>query len=492
MARTLARPPSPAHRMATGSSRSLRRRWLAAVLLGLALPVAAQGPPRPSNEPQDFLREPPDPSRLIGPFTLTAIGELLYSHPLANTTDAEMQKVFALARTGDATFGHLEVPCFDFAGFTGQGYGNGLLWGEAALAADIKALGVDLVSLASNHGTDWGEAGLLATRSLLDAQGLVHAGGGRTLQEARRAGVLTTPRGRIALVSTTSTFKPNAGANDAMGEVPARAGVSILRTRCVTLVTAEQLARIRDLATQLASPLKPAPAPDAREVTFGEAIYRLGDRRGLTYEMDLFDHAGLLAAVRAAKAAADLVLFTVHAHESPTGMDDDAPAPPDFLVRISHDAVDAGADVVLNTGQHSLRGIEVYKGKPVFYGLGAFFIRGAIKVLPETVFRAFPDATGHAPPPAPQERSVRPGGNPACWYDGVVAQIDLQDGLATVVRLHALDTGNTYEAARRGVPHFADAANTQRILTHLQAVSAPFGTAITIEDGVGVIRIRAR
>lgn len=465
---------------------------LGIAMLGIAARGAAQDAPRPSNRPQDFLREPPRPSRLTGAFTLTAIGELLYSHPLANTTDAEMQKVFALVRTGDATFGHLEVPCFDFAGFPGQGYGNGLLWGEAALAADIKALGVDMVSLASNHGTDWGEAGLLATRSLLDAQGILHAGGGRTLQEARRAGVLTTPKGRIALVSTTSTFKPNAGANDAMGEVPARAGISLLRTRCVTLVTAEQMAKIRDLATALASPLKPAPAADARDVLFGDAVYRIGDRKGLTYEMDLYDHAGLLAAVRAAKDAADFVIFSVHAHESPTGQDDDAQQPPDFLVRIAHDAVLAGADLVLDHGQHSLRGIEIYQGKPVFYGLGAFFLRGAIKALPETVFRVFPDASGNAPPPPPKERSVRPGGNPACWYDGVVAQIELQDGIATAVRLHALDTGNTYEDARRGVPHFADAANTQRILTHLQAISAPFGTRIAIEDGLGVVRIGAR
>ena len=454
--------------------------------------AAAQGPPRPSNDPQDFLREPPRPSSLAGPFTLTAVGELLYSHPLANTTDEEMQRVFALVRRGDATFGHAEVPFFDFDGFTGQGYGNGLLWGEAALAADIKALGVDMVSLASNHGTDWGEAGLLATSGLLDAQGIMHAGGGRTLREARAAGILTTPKGKVALVSAASTFKPNAGANDAMGEIPARAGISILRTRRITKVTTDQMAKIRDLATSLASPLKPAPLPDARDVTFGEEIYRVAETPGLTYEMDLFDHAGLLAAVRAAKAAADLVIFSLHAHESPTGMDDDAPAPPDFLIRLSRDVVDAGADVVLDHGQHSLRGIEIYKGKAICYGLGAFFIRGKIKVLPESVFRAFPDATGKAPPPAPKERSVRPGGNPACWYDGVVVQIDLRDGNADTLRLYPLDTGNTYDEARRGVPHFAEEANARRILTHLQEISVAFGTSIAIDGSVGVIRVGAK
>ncbi len=256
---------------------------------------------RPSNEPQDFLKEPPRPSRLKGPFTLTAVGELLYSHPLADTTDTEMQKVFKLVRQGDVTYGHAEVPFFDFKDFKGQGYGNGLLWGEGALAKDIKALGVDMVSLASNHGTDWGVEGLMETSHLLDEQGVMHAGGGRKLSEARKAGILETPKGNIALVSTASTFKPNAGANDAMGEIPARGGISTLRTRKINLVTAAQMAKIKDIATQLASPRQPAPAIDAREVEFGNEIYRLSDKHGLTYEMDLYDHAALLKAVRDAK-----------------------------------------------------------------------------------------------------------------------------------------------------------------------------------------------
>ena len=44
----------------------------------------------------------------------------------------------------------------------------------------------------------------------------------------------------------------------------------------------------------------------------------------IAYEMELYDQAALLRAVREAKAAADLVVFTIHAHESPTGLDDDS------------------------------------------------------------------------------------------------------------------------------------------------------------------------
>src|SRR3546814_7376969 len=127
-----------------------------------------------------------------------------------------------------------------------------------------------------------------------------------------------------------------------------------------------QFDALRALATERASPREPAPASDAREISFGEEIYRVGTGDPVIYEMDLYDHAGLLKSVRDAKQASDLTIFTIHAHESPTGMDDDTPAPPNFLKTLFHDVVDAAADVVVGGGPHSLRGTEIYKGKPIF------------------------------------------------------------------------------------------------------------------------------
>jgi poly-gamma-glutamate synthesis protein (capsule biosynthesis protein) len=66
---------------------------------------------------------------------------------------------------------------------------------------------------------------------------------------------------------------------------------------------------------------------------------------------------------------------------------------------------------------------------------------------------------------------------------------DFDGGKAKTVRLYPLDAGNTYEASRRGIPHLADAANARRILEALQKDSAQFGTHISIEGSVGVIRI---
>ena len=466
---------------------------LAAALLCAAGSASAQAqtqPPRPSNEPQDFLKTPPKPASIKGAFSLVSLGDFLYSHPMAGHPSPEFQKVVELIKKGDVTIGNQEGVFIDLKTFKGEAYGSGQLWGEGALGKDLKAMGVDMVSMANNHSTDFGPQGLLEAQRLLDEAGMVHAGGGANLKEAREAEILTTAKGKVALISTASTFKVNAGANDAFGETNARPGISILRLKTINLVNQSQLDKIRALATELASGRKPAPAPDATEITFGDEIYRLSTTQtGLIYDMELYDHADLLKSVRDAKAASDLVVFTIHAHESTTGMDDDTPPPPNFLIKLFHDCVDAGADVIMGGGPHSLRGVEIYKGKPVFYGLGVFFIKGEIKALQETAFRVFPDATGHAPPPPPEERSVRAGGNPASWYDSVVAVTDFQDGKAKVVRLYPLDVGNTYDRSRRGNPHFADAANAQRILANLQRDSAQFGTKIAIEGSVGVIRI---
>ncbi|WP_210275215.1 CapA family protein [Sphingomonas sp. So64.6b] len=443
----------------------------------------------PSKDPDEMLRAPRKAGVTHGDFDLISIGDLLYSHPMADNANPEFQKVLAIVRSGDVTIGNQEGVFMDLKTFKGEAYGPGQLWGEATLAKDMRAMGVDMVSVANNHSFDWGPEGLLETRRLLDAAGMVHSGGGASLEQARRAGILTTPKARVALVSVASSFKPNATANDPMGEVPARPGISTLRTRKIILITPAQMAMVRKLATELASTLAPAPPADSTEVTLGDQIYRLSDKSGLHYDMDLYDHAALLKAVRDGKDAADLLVFTIHAHESPTGFDDDTPAPPDFLIKLFHDVVDAGADVVMGGGPHSLRGIEIYKGQPIFYGMGVFFIKGEIKALQETAFQVFPDATGKAPPPEPPEQSVRRGGNPASWYDGMVASTEFRDGKPVLIRLYPLDVGNTYDRTRRGNPHLADPENARRILAMLQRESALLGTKIEIEGTTGVIRL---
>jgi poly-gamma-glutamate synthesis protein (capsule biosynthesis protein) len=433
---------------------------------------------------------------VAGHFALVTIGDLLYSHPFASYPDPKLQQVFSLLRSGDVTVANKEGVFFDLRTFKGTGHDGGLLWGEAALGRDMKAIGVDMVSVANNHSMDWGWEGLSDSLRLLDQAGVAYAGGGRDLSEARAAGFLSTPKGVVALVGATSTFTANAGASDAFENMPARAGASILRWQQVNLVTAEQMARIRGLAAARASTYEPAPSPQAREVSFGGERYRLSDHAGLHYEMNRYDLDGLLESVRAARRTANLVIFTIHTHETATGDDDDNPQPPDFLVELAHDVIDAGADVFFGTGIHDLRGIEIYKGRPVFYGMGSFFINGDIEAMRQSSLQAY----GHADRPhsgSPRKTGgpnscfqVRAGGNPKTWYDGMVAVTGFEHGRARTVRLYPLDLGDTCDRSRRGLPHLADPADARRILGDLQRYSARFGTRIAIEGSVGMIRLQ--
>jgi poly-gamma-glutamate synthesis protein (capsule biosynthesis protein) len=455
---------------------------IASILMSLSAAVSAQPALPPSVDPQEFVHGPPKPASVKGKFSVASVGDLLLARPQTQVADPEMGKVLTLLRGADVAIANQEGMAFDLKTYTGWAYGDGQVWAYPSMARDYRAMGIELISVANNHGMDWGPVGLFESMRLLDAAGVAHAGGGRDLQEARSAGFFDTPKGRVGLVATASTFKVNAGADDAFGETPARPGISTLRTETIHEVTAEHLAAIRDLATDLASPLKPAPAPGARQITFGGETYRQAERAGLHYEMDLYDHASLLKAVHEAKKQSDLVVFYIHAHESPTGDDDDTPEPPDFLVKLFHDVVDVGADVVMGGGPHSLRGIEIYKGKPLLYGLGLFYFKPIIMALQETALQKYSDE-GYAPAPDPRPH------NPDIWYDSVLVMSDFDGGRLERVRLYPIDLKNTDPPGSRGLPHFAAPAKARQILETLQRDSLQFGTKIVVQGSMGVINI---
>jgi poly-gamma-glutamate synthesis protein (capsule biosynthesis protein) len=64
------------------------------------------------------------------------------------------------------------------------------------------------------------------------------------------------------------------------------------------------------------------------------------------------------------RAADDVVIASHH-----WGLDHEVL---DYQVEIAHTAIDAGADLVMGHGPHVPLGIEVYKDKPIFYGVGSF------------------------------------------------------------------------------------------------------------------------
>ena len=70
-------------------------------------------------------------------------------------------------------------------------------------------------------------------------------------------------------------------------------------------------------------------------------------------------------AIAAAREDADVVIVAHH-----WGYSSWVEVLQDYEVTLARDAVEHGADAVLCHHHHSLRGIEVHRGRPIFYGLG--------------------------------------------------------------------------------------------------------------------------
>jgi poly-gamma-glutamate synthesis protein (capsule biosynthesis protein) len=95
------------------------------------------------------------------------------------------------------------------------------------------------------------------------------------------------------------------------------------------------------------------------------------DQPGTPARVHTFAHREDLAAmeadIRAAKAEADVVVMSIHwgIHFVPAVI-------ADYQREVAHAAIDAGADLILGGHAHILKGVEVYRGRTIFYSLCNF------------------------------------------------------------------------------------------------------------------------
>jgi poly-gamma-glutamate synthesis protein (capsule biosynthesis protein) len=351
---------------------------------------------------------------------------------------------------------------------------------------DIKNMGVRMVTVANNHSADYGADGLLETLRLLREAGIPYAGAGNNLREARAATLLTTPKGRVTVVATAGTFKMNFVAADGRGALAERPGISTIRTTTFQQVTAPEMRLLQQL-NAVRYPNASAGDSMPKQLMVLDQIYQLGDKPGLSYRANAFDMRDIMQAVHKARENSDFTIFTIHAHQSATGDDDPNPVPADYLVQLFHNVVDAGADVVAGHGNHLLRGIEIYKGKPIFYGLASFVFAGqpaGLNAGGEPRLLSVPGPSG--PPSAQSVRPAVTGGTLTMW-ESIFATTKWEGGKLKELRIYPIDL-NAAGSRPKGVPAFASGEVAKRILEEVRAASKPFGTNIQIEGEVGIIR----
>ncbi|MFN3514778.1 MAG: CapA family protein [Phenylobacterium sp.] len=261
----------------------------------------------------------------------------------------------------------------------------------------LRDLRINLVATANNHAFDLGSGGILDTAEALRAANLPSAGSGADLAAASAPAFVAIPAGTVALVAFATGKVREGGA-----ATPDRPGVN-----------------------------------EVRRSDDGEILAE--------------DRERVLAALRSAKARADVVIAYHHNHD----WEPDNTQVPEWQRRFAKACAAAGASVFVGHGAPVLQGVEVFEGVPLFYGLGNFFF----------------------------QTEKAPGAYPRESWEGAIVECGFRNGRCRSARLIPLELneiglGGADDMATRGAPSLASPETSRRILERLAGRSAPFGTVI--------------
>lgn len=432
---------------------------------------------------------PQGTARAAGPpgsFTMALVGDAIITRPFSPFKEPEFVRMIDLVRGADAAFANLEMLFHDFEPYPMFESGGTWMRAEPALAKELAWAGIDIVGMANNHTGDYGVEGLRLTQKYVTDAGLVGAGTGENLPEAREARFFQSSNGRVALISVASTFTPHSAASAPYGAVRGRPGLSPLHLTSTRIVPREQFDQLRSALRNAGMNV----ASTGTTLRVGTQRFAVGDSAAVRTEPDKADVEEIAAVVRNAARLADYVVVSIHCHEA-AGRNT---LPPEFLPIFARAMMDAGADLFVGHGPHVLRGIEIYKGKPIFYSIGNFmFENETVLRMPSEAFALYNlggkgqvadynaahysnDTRGY-----PTQREI---------WESVVVRPEWRGKDLVSIALYPITLGFGLPAPQRGRPMLANRELAQKIINDLTVLSKPFGTAVEWKDGIGIVRLK--
>ena len=439
-------------------------------------------------------------------------GEALISQGLRMYREPNFLKLVELIRGADAGYVHGEMLFHNYEHAPTDKRVGTYMRCDPRFIDDLKWMGFQLVSMASNHSIDFGEGGVVTTIENLNRHGVVHAGMGRNLAEARAPAYLETAKGRVALLSGTTTLFSWGRAGDQRRDFKGRPGANLLRHYTEYTVDRKTFALVKQVGDTLglirSSPkYKPHgsahfPADTRTELhvaglTDGLHQYtkfRLGAKNEQRHHPHMPDLEGTLERIRDARRMAQWVIVAMHNQDVP------GDEPPEHARTMYHAMIDAGADVLAGTGPHQDRGIEIYKGKPIFYGIGDFILQNDTVLLePQDQYENLGLTWGHTPADFYDKRAGYEGAGigtptrgqsvtPHNWQSGM-HRVKFEAGKLKEIRIFPVDAGYGKPRWQQGRPMLAEGDVAKEILDRYQRLSKPFGTRVQIRGNVGVIRL---
>ena len=262
--------------------------------------------------------------------TLVAVGDV---GPLRDDAELLFDPTRHLLRSADITFGQLEKSLTDRG--TQQLYLNKSLGRTHPRVAGVIAdAGFDVMSFASNHALGFSSEGLGDTISNLTGHGVQVIGAGPDIAAARRPAVFEVDQMTVGFLAYCSVVPRGFEATST------KSGVAPMRARTFY----EQ----RDW--------QPGTPPRIITQPFAEDLAALRDD------------------IRSLRSAVDVLVVSHHwgVHYVPAVI-------ADYQFEVGRASIDAGADMVLGHHPHILKGIEIYRDKPILYSIGSFALEHPAK-----------------------------------------------------------------------------------------------------------------
>ena len=363
---------------------------------------------------------------------LTAVGDMIFNEKISGFPEPDHQNLYRLMREADIAFGNLEMSLNERPDLQRPFYnfrmGRDFAW-------EIADVGINLVSMANNHSLDYGPEGVSECLKILDHTGIKHAGAGMTLAEAHTPAIkkVQNQQSKFALLSYMRFWTPKKTSNSS--------GPSI-----ATIDPGEILVRNGDKVEAVEGPLK-----DDIEAMEDDVVL--------------------------AKRHTKFVMVSLHVHDLSHDRSFGYPdvTPPNDTIEY-RSAIDAGADVVFGNGPHVLRGIEIYKGKPIFYSLGNFIYqyRTPEKIPIDLIHQRDPEIE------RPTNVSVYDRRDSRQEMESILVRMTINK--EKLKRIQLIPVTLDDEGPQYGAPRLASAKRASEIIALIQKLSAPYGTKIIDKD----------
>jgi poly-gamma-glutamate capsule biosynthesis protein CapA/YwtB (metallophosphatase superfamily) len=315
------------------------------------------------------------------------------------------RKVLDELHAADVVFGNLEC-CLHLPPSRHSHANEGFFADPAVGGEALKLAGIHAVGIANN--VNYGAGNIAASIARLDEIGVLHTGAGPNLAAARAPAIVERDGLRVGFLQRSSVYWPTD--HEARDDAP---GIAVLRGH-----TAYHVPMGR---THAGIPPANRPGVAPAIITWADAAY-------------LADFRNDIAALR---PQVDILVASCH-----WGLGRELLQ---YMTEIGHAAIDAGADVVMGHGPHYSLPVELYQGRPIYYGLG------------NLCFKA-----GH-------------GGRTHANWIGMVVEVTFESGKCAADTFRFVSHNERYETV------FRRPVDEAEVLADLAARSKTLGATLTVE-----------